>query len=120
MHPSTHFFLKALFLRGPSAGFGGNRVYSAQSYIDKDSWPCSYTLPAMDFSKVGAIEHVGDAFRAHVHWRDNGQQRNTRGPRRPDEEAAKEDLESMRAAASGMSREDGFAAMKVEKSRPMS
>ena len=35
-------------------------------------------------------------------------------PRRPDEAAAKEDLESMRAAASGMSREDGFAAMKVE------
>ena len=40
--------------------------------------------------------------------------RHIHGPRRPDEAAAREDLESMRAAASGMSREDGFAAMKVE------
>ena len=68
----------------------------------------------MDFSSVGTTERVSDAFRAHVNLRINGQQRNAYGPRRPDEAAAKEDLESMRAAASGMSREDGFAAMKVE------
>ena len=68
----------------------------------------------MDFSNVGTSEGVGDSFRAHVNVRINGQQRNAYGPRRPDEEAAKEDLESMRAAANGMSREDGFAAMKVE------
>ena len=55
--------------------------------------------------------------RAHVQWSDNGRNRNIRGPFRLDEEAAKEDLESMRAAASGMSREDGFAAMKVEADR---
>ena len=36
------------------------------------------------------------------------------GPRRPDRQAAEEDLLSMRAAASGMGREDGFAAMAAE------
>ena len=71
----------------------------------------------MDFSNVGITEGVSDAFRAHVKLRINGKQRNAYGPRRPDEEAAKDDLESMRAAASGMSREDGFAAMKVEADR---
>ena len=44
----------------------------------------------MDFTKCGAL-HIKGA-----------------------EEAAQEDLESLRAAASGMGREDGFAAMKVE------
>ena len=71
---------------------------------------------AMDFSNAGITEPAGDAFRAHVTWYDKGvkRKRNSYGPRRPDEEAAKEDLQSMRAAASGMSREDGFAAMKAE------
>ena len=36
------------------------------------------------------------------------------GPRRTDEETAQRDLESMRAAASGMGREQGFAAMAAE------
>lgn len=67
----------------------------------------------MDFSRSGVVERVGVAFRAHVQWNDKGKQ-HAHGPHRPDEEAAKEDLESMRAAASGMSREDGFAAMKRE------
>ena len=74
----------------------------------------SLILLAMDFSNVGATEPAGNAFRAHVQWYDKGANRNIYGPRRPDEEAAKDDLESMRAAASGMSREDGFAAMKAE------
>ena len=68
----------------------------------------------MDFSKAGAIDHAGNAFRADVQFKESGAQRHIRGPCRPDEEEAKEDLESMRAAASGMSREDGFAAMDVE------
>ena len=67
----------------------------------------------MDFSRSGVTERVGVAFRAHVQWNDKGKQ-HAHGPWRPDDEAAKEDLESMRAAASGMSREDGFVAMKVE------
>ena len=71
------------------------------------------TLPAMDFSRSGVTERVGVAFRAHVQWNDKGKQ-HAHGPYRPDEGAAKEDLDSMRAAASGMSREDGFAAMKAE------
>ena len=61
----------------------------------------SSTLSAMDFSSVGTTERVSDAFRAHVNLRINGQQRNAYGPRRPDEAAAKEDLESMRAAVTG-------------------
>ena len=56
----------------------------------------SSTRLGMDFSNVGTTERVGDAFRAHVNLRINGQQRNAYGPRRPDEEAAKDDLESMR------------------------
>ena len=65
----------------------------------------------MDFSQAGAIERAGNAFRAHVQFYDKGANRHIYGPSRKDKEAAKEDLESMRAAASGMSREDGFAAM---------
>ena len=53
----------------------------------------------MDFSNVGATERVGEAFRAHVNLRINGKQRNAHGPRRPHEEAAQLDFESMRAAA---------------------
>ena len=69
----------------------------------------------MDFSNAGVTEQVDGAFRAHVQRSDKGSTgRHIHGPRRPDEAAAKEDLESMRAAASGMSREDGFAAMKAE------
>ena len=68
----------------------------------------------MDFSSVGSVQPVDGGFRARVRLSINGSCKLCPGPRRPDEEAAKEDLESMRAAASGMSREDGFAAMKVE------
>ena len=68
----------------------------------------------MDFYNRGAIERAGNASRVHVPWYHKGANRNIYGPCRPDEEAAEEDLESMRAAASGMSREDGFAAMKIE------
>ena len=51
----------------------------------------------MDFSGAGAVERVDDAFRARVHWRDQGERRNAHGPRRPDEEAAQKDL--LQAAA---------------------
>ena len=46
-----------------------------------------------------------------------GVNRNIQGPRRPDEGAAKGDLASMRAAASGVAREEGFAAMDAEANR---
>ena len=72
------------------------------------------TFLAMDFSRVGAVQALSGAFRARVQWKEDGHLRECPGPRRPTREAAEEDLESMRAAASGMSREDGFAAMKVE------
>ena len=68
----------------------------------------------MDFSRVGAVEADGAAYCAHVQPRVGGKRRHIRGPNRPDQQAAQEDLDSMRAAASGMSREDGFAAMDVE------
>ena len=71
----------------------------------------------MDFSNVGTSERIGNTFRAHVKLRITGQQRNAYGPRRPDEGAAQGDLESMRAAASGMGREAGFAAMAAEAKR---
>ena len=70
----------------------------------------------MDFSRSGVTERVGVAFRAHVQWNDRGKQ-NAYGPRRPNEDAAQEDLESIRAAASGMGREEGFAAMAAEAKR---
>ena len=86
---------------------------SAQGCVGKDPvWTAA--LSAMDFSSRGAIERSGKGSRAHVQWYDKGANRNIPGPWRPDEEAAKEDLQSMRAAASGMNREDGFAAMKAE------
>ena len=53
----------------------------------------------MDFSKAGAIERAGNAFRAHVQFYDKGANRNIYGPNRKDKEAAQHDLESMRAAA---------------------
>ena len=68
----------------------------------------------MDFSRAGAVEALAGAFRARVQWRQDGHPCVAPGPSRPTREAAEEDLESMRAAASGMSREDGFAAMKAE------
>ena len=68
----------------------------------------------MDFSSVGSLEPVDGGFRARFRWNANGSRKPCRGPRRQGEEAAREDLESMRAATSGMSREDGFAAMKAE------
>ena len=58
-------------------------------------------LSAMDFSRSGVTEPVGGAFRAHVQWKDKGDKQNIYGPRRPDEQAAQQDLESIRAA-SGM------------------
>ena len=73
--------------------------------------------PGMDFSIVGTTERVGDAVRAHVNLRINGQQRNAYGPRRPNEEAAQADLQSMRSAGSGMGRDEGFAAMEAEAKR---
>ena len=68
----------------------------------------------MDFSDVGKTEPAGAGFRAHVQWYDKGANRNIYGPNRKDQQTAHEDLESMRAAASGMSREEGYAAMKAE------
>ena len=55
----------------------------------------------MDFSRIGAVEADGAAYCAHAQPRVGGKKLNIRGPYRPDEEAAKEDLESMRAAANG-------------------
>ena len=53
----------------------------------------------MDFSNAGATEPAGAGFRAHVTWYDKGSNRNIYGPNRKDQVAAKEYLESMRAAA---------------------
>ena len=113
MYPSDHFFLKALFLRGPSAEFGGLRGFQAQGCVAKEPFESSNLL-AMDFSRAGVVEALEGVFRARVQCRQDGHKFVCPGPRRPTREAAEEDLESMRAAASGMSREDGFAAMKVE------
>ena len=52
--------------------------------------------------EIGFIDSDGKAFRAHVYYREEGAPRNIYGPWWPDEEAAKGDLASMRAAASGM------------------
>ena len=71
----------------------------------------------MDFSRAGYVQTLPCAFRARAQWNDGARPRECYGPRRPDEEAAKEDLESMRAAASGMGRDDGFAAMEAEAKR---
>ena len=97
-------------------GVGGKRSLTAQGYVTKGFFLTSPNR-AMDFSNAGATERIGDAFRAHINWRVGGKQRNAYGPRRPDEDAAKDDLDAMRAVASGMSREDGFAAMAAEAER---
>ena len=71
----------------------------------------------MNFWNVGSVQRVDGGFRARVRWNANGLLKTCPGPRRPDEDAAKADLQSMRAAASGMGREDGFAAMDAEAKR---
>ena len=68
----------------------------------------------MDFSRVGAVEADGASYCARAQPTVGGKRRHIRGPFRSDQQAAQEDLDSMRTAASGMSREDGFAAMEVE------
>ena len=67
--------------------------------------------------EIGFIDRDGNVFRALVQYREDGAKRHIPGPWRPDEEAAKEDLESMRDAARGMSRDEGIAAIKVEADR---
>ena len=109
MYPSDQFFLEASILRALRQG----RAYSDQRCVENvffEPSPCS----AMDFSNAGAVERAGNAFRAHVQWREKGAQRDIRGPRRLDQEAAQKDLERMRAAADGKSREEGFSAMVAE------
>ena len=69
----------------------------------------------MDFSNAGVTSSLGGGvYRADVQWKDNGVNRHIQGPRRPDEETA---MDFLRAAAIGMSREDGFAAMAAEAER---
>ena len=64
-----------------------------------------------DFSGVGAVETVGTAFRARVQWKEKGVNRCSHGPRRAEQQIAQEDLQSMRAAASGLGRDEGYAAL---------
>ena len=64
-----------------------------------------------DFSSVGVVERVGTAFLAHVQWKEKGVKRHSRGPRRAEQRIAQEDLQSMRAAASGLGRDEGYAAL---------
>ena len=63
----------------------------------------------MDFSRAGVTEAVGGGFRAHVQWNKDGRKQHIYGSSRTDRQAAEDDLESMRAAASGMAREEGYA-----------
>ena len=69
----------------------------------------SSILSAMDFSNAGTTEPAGAGFRAHVQWYDKGARPHIYGPNREDQQAAQEDLESMRAAATGMSVTGGGA-----------
>ena len=71
----------------------------------------------MDFTKIGGVEVKGASYRAHAVWKDSGVNRHIRGPCRPDQEAAQKDLDSMRSAASGREREQGFTAMAKETNR---
>ena len=59
------------------------------------------TLLAMDFTRAGAVHAQSGAFRARVHWKQDGRLRGGTGPRRPTREAAEVDLESMRAVTGG-------------------
>ena len=68
----------------------------------------------MDFSRIGVVEADGAGYCAHAQPRFGRKTRHIRGPCRPDQQAAQVDLDSMREAARGMSREDGYAAMDVE------
>ena len=114
LHHSGLLFLKALFLRGPPPA---PRRFQARSYVGKVFYCLALTLLIMDFSRAGCVHSLPDAFRARVKWTDSGRLRECYGPRRPDEGAAKGDLESMRATASGKDREEGFAAMEAEAKR---
>ena len=67
--------------------------------------------------EVGFIDRDGNVFRALVQYREDGAKRHVPGPWRPDEEAAKDDLVAIRAAAKGMSRDAGIAAMAAEAKR---
>ena len=67
--------------------------------------------------EVGFIHRDGNVFRARVQYREEGKLRDIPGPWRTDEEAAKGDLVAIRAAASGMGRDDGLAAMAAEAKR---
>ena len=71
----------------------------------------------MDFSRIGVVEADGAAYCAHAQPRFGGKTCHIRGPFRTDQQAAQEDLDSMRAAANGMGREDGFVAMAAEAKR---
>ena len=71
----------------------------------------------MVFSRAGVVTTLREAYRAHVQWRQNGVLRHIYGPRRSDNQAAQQDLDSMREAANGLNRAEGFAAMQVEAKR---
>ena len=61
------------------------------------------------FSRVGAVEAVqGRGFRARVQWKQDGQQRQCRGPCRAHEQTAQEDLQILRDSAEYKSRKKGF------------
>ena len=56
----------------------------------------------MDFSNAGATELLGsDIFRAHVQWKEKGAKQHIHGPRRPDEDAAKDDRYRRPSVAGG-------------------
>ena len=55
----------------------------------------------MDFSRVGAVEVEGAAYCAHAQTRAGGKNCHIRGPYRPDQQAAQEGLENMRAVTGG-------------------
>ena len=67
--------------------------------------------------EIGFVELGVNGFRARVQFKEEGTPRHIPGPWRPDEGAAKGDLASMRAAASGMGRDEGVAAMAAEAKR---
>ena len=71
----------------------------------------------MDFSSVSSLEPVDSGVRARARWNTKGMRKFLRGPRRVCEEAAQQDLDSMREDAKGLSREGGFAAMQAEARR---
>ena len=89
---------------------------SAQGCVDNEFFFFKAFL-AMGFSNAGATKPAGAGFRAHVTRYDKGSRRNIYGPNRKDQQAAREALESMRAAAIGMGRDEGFAAMEAEAKR---